>query len=580
MNDAQQKSRLPPGWTRTTLGEVVEVLDHLRIPLNSRERALRKGPIPYYGATGRVDWIDDFLFEEELILLGEDGAPFLDPSKPKAYLVEGKSWVNNHAHVLRGHSGISNKFLVYQLNQLDFAPYLSGTTRLKLPQSQMRSIPIVVAPWAEQLRVVEEIEKQFLRIDLGVEALHQLERNLIRLSASILEEAMEGRLVPSESTLAKIEGRGYERADLLLRRILQERRDRWESEQITKMQLQDKPSNDDRWKAKYPEPRLPDIGNLPQLPDGWTWTNADSVFFFITSGSRGWAQFYSNEGALFLRVGNLKHNSIDLDLTITQRVDLPDEVEGTRTKLRDGDILISITADVGMVAYVPENLEPAYINQHVALARPVDAVDKRFLAWYLASEKGQQQFSEMQRGATKMGLGLEELRSVLIALPPFAEQYRITAELERRLSTFSKLEGYFKSSLKRADLLRQKILQRAFEGRLVYQDSGDEPARLLVENIRAQKAARDAETKQTDLERRTRMTGTRPKSKTRKLRRPLREVVAESKAQLTPERLFLEAGFSPELVEEFYEELRKAVMDHTIEQIRPNETDVYLIAIE
>src|SRR5437762_9259028 len=90
------------GTRKLPLGEVVDILDSRRIPVNSDERAKRVGDVPYYGATGQVGWIDDCIFDEELVLLGEDGAPFLDHTKPKAYMIRGKSWVNNHAHVLRG----------------------------------------------------------------------------------------------------------------------------------------------------------------------------------------------------------------------------------------------------------------------------------------------------------------------------------------------------------------------------------------------------------------------------------------------------------------------------------------------
>ncbi len=101
--------RLPEGWTRAPLEDLVEILDHLRVPVNHTERARRSGDVPYYGATGQVGWINDFLFNEQLVLLGEDGAPFLDKSKPIAYIIAGKSWVNNHAHVLRAlRSLISN----------------------------------------------------------------------------------------------------------------------------------------------------------------------------------------------------------------------------------------------------------------------------------------------------------------------------------------------------------------------------------------------------------------------------------------------------------------------------------------
>src|SRR5688500_13358035 len=94
--------RLPVGWLQTRLEDVVEIRDDLREPVNRKERACRQGPYPYYGATGQVGWIDDFLMDGDYVLLGEDGVDFLDPYRPKAYLVSGKCWVNNHAHVLKG----------------------------------------------------------------------------------------------------------------------------------------------------------------------------------------------------------------------------------------------------------------------------------------------------------------------------------------------------------------------------------------------------------------------------------------------------------------------------------------------
>ena len=105
---ATTQSDLPNGWEVANLADVVDILDSKRVPVNAKDRANRSGPIPYYGATGQVGWIDDFLFDEELVLLGEYGAPFLDVTKPKAYIVRGKSWVNNHAHVLRALGGIPN----------------------------------------------------------------------------------------------------------------------------------------------------------------------------------------------------------------------------------------------------------------------------------------------------------------------------------------------------------------------------------------------------------------------------------------------------------------------------------------
>ena len=185
-------------WKVESLGRVVDILDSRRVPVNNEERKHRIGHIPYYGATGQVGWIDSHLFDEELVLLGEDGAPFLDSTKPKAYLVRGKSWVNNHAHVLRAKAGLLNSFLLYQLNCIDYRPYVSGTTRLKLPQGPMKQIPLLVPEEDEQREIVAEIEKQFTRLEAGVAGLRRAQANLKRYRAAVLKAACEGKLVPTE----------------------------------------------------------------------------------------------------------------------------------------------------------------------------------------------------------------------------------------------------------------------------------------------------------------------------------------------------------------------------------------------
>ncbi|MDA7949715.1 MAG: restriction endonuclease subunit S, partial [Hyphomicrobiaceae bacterium] len=164
------KSDLPPGWTKIKLEHCVEILDNQRIPINASERSKRIGDIPYYGSTGQVGWIDDYLFNEELVLLGEDGAPFLDNSKNKAYIISGKSWVNNHAHVLKACKNLLNNiFLCHFLNQIDYQDYVTGTTRMKLNQARMKTIEIFLCPLPEQLRIVDKIESIFGQIDAAIE---------------------------------------------------------------------------------------------------------------------------------------------------------------------------------------------------------------------------------------------------------------------------------------------------------------------------------------------------------------------------------------------------------------------------
>gem|GEM_PF-4575009 len=148
-------SDLPEGWTTLELRDCVDVLDSARVPVNSDERSTRQGTVPYYGATGQVGWIDDYLFDEELLLIGEGGAPFFDKSRPIAYLINGKAWVNNHAHVLRANAGITtNAYLKYFLDQFDFHEYVNGTTRLKLSKGALNRIPVSLSPKNEQQRIV------------------------------------------------------------------------------------------------------------------------------------------------------------------------------------------------------------------------------------------------------------------------------------------------------------------------------------------------------------------------------------------------------------------------------------------
>lgn len=164
--NTEMKKELPKGWVETELHVVAEILDNLRKPVNSTGRRSLIGNIPYYGATGQAGWIDDYLFDEELVLVGEDGAPFLDKTKNVAYLINGKSWVNNHAHVLKAISKISsNKFLLHFLNQFDYKDFVGGTTRLKLTQGDLKVPTISPSPLPEQLRIVAKLDTLFGQLD-------------------------------------------------------------------------------------------------------------------------------------------------------------------------------------------------------------------------------------------------------------------------------------------------------------------------------------------------------------------------------------------------------------------------------
>ena len=135
---------IPAGWQVGTVGDVIEIHDSVRVPLNSRQRAERQGPYPYYGATGIMDYVEDFLFDGVYVLTGEDGSVVDTDGYPVIQYVWGKFWVNNHAHVLRGKNGISEEHLYLLLQQADVAPFVTGAVQPKLSQKNLKAIPVAL----------------------------------------------------------------------------------------------------------------------------------------------------------------------------------------------------------------------------------------------------------------------------------------------------------------------------------------------------------------------------------------------------------------------------------------------------
>ena len=163
--DNPHYQNLPSGWCICRLEQIAKILDNYRKPINSNERSKRvigktkEELFPYYGATGQVGYIDDFIIDGNYLLLGEDGAPFLDKYAVKAYPIIGKCWVNNHAHILEPLCDF--EYLMFYLNQIDYKNYVNGSTRLKLTQSDMRSIEILLPPTSEQKRISKKLNALF-----------------------------------------------------------------------------------------------------------------------------------------------------------------------------------------------------------------------------------------------------------------------------------------------------------------------------------------------------------------------------------------------------------------------------------
>ena len=186
----------------------------------------------------------------------------------------------------------------------------------------------------------------------------------------------------------------------------------------------------------------------------------------VTSGSRGWAQYYADNGARFIRITDLTRDGIHLKNDSIQYVALPNKAEGKRSRLLGSDVLVSITADLGSIALIPQNIDEAYINQHIAMIRFTNPSQGEFMAWYLRSEWGQKDLLKNKRGGGKLGLGLDDIRDTPVPVVSDKTARQTIAFIDDRLSVCESIEQTVDAALQQAEAMQQSILKEAFEGRI------------------------------------------------------------------------------------------------------------------
>jgi len=393
-----------------------------------------------------------------------------------------EAYVNQHVALVRPRStvwppGLAYAFLDPQGLQALVKKSQYGATKPGLSLIQVRSFQVGVAPLAEQHRIVEAIESYFTRLDNAVATLERVRRNLKRYRASVLKAAVEGRLVPTEAELARAEGRDYEPASVLLDRILAERRRPWSGTSH---------------RGNYEEPFALDTGELPELPDGWCWASMDALAELkggITKGQKRRPTDVLRQ-VPYLRVANVQRGRLDLSVVKTI---LATETEIEELRLHPGDVLFNEGGDRDKLGrgWVWNGELPECIHQnHVFRARLVTrGLIPKFISWY-GNTAGQRYFFDEGKQTTNLAsINLTKLRGLPEPIPPSAEQDRIVAEAERILSLIDEAELLVTVNARRCSRLRQSILKWAFEGKLVDQDPADEPASVLLERIRAERAS-------------------------------------------------------------------------------------------
>jgi len=376
-------------------------------------------------------------------------------------LTNGVGFGSTEFFALRPKNGLEAKYLFHFILQSNFrrdaARNMTGAVGLRRVQKSYLEQQLIPLPSStEQRRIVAEIEKQFTRLEAGVVALRRVQVNLKRYRAAVLKGACEGRLVSTEAELANTQNpkAEFETGKTLLARMLTERRQNW------------------RGRGQYKEPAAPDLANLPQLAEGWTWARLEQLGLTFGGLIKNPKRAKLPKQLPYLRVANVYAN--ELRLEEIEYIGVEDS-ELQKLLVRTGDLLIvegnGSKDQIGRLAIWDGTIDPCVHQNHIIKVRPVEARMPKWILHWLQSPNGRH-FVELVASSTSglYTLSVNKVGDLPIALPPLAEQTRIVAEVERRLSVVEALEAVVSANLQRATRLRQSILQKAFTGELLQED--------------------------------------------------------------------------------------------------------------
>ena len=472
-------SKIPEGWVSVPLKQLVS-------PSKEKVEPVEEPDVPYIGlehiesnTTRIIDhgFARDTMSTKTRFFAGSILYGKLRPYLNKVTIPDFSGVCSTDILVFPPVNDIEMRYLMRFLSTravVEFATHQSSG--MELPRTSFEKIGqlnIPLPPLAEQRRIVARLEALLADTEQVRGRLDAVAATMQRFRQAVLAAAFEGSLTEEWRSINPVEipqDLDHHHSDVI-------------DHHRKRLADQDHSGN------HTPSPSA-------SLPHDWQWIPLGALSTFVTSGSRGWAKYYSDDGAIFIRIGNISGSGITLDLSNIQRVSPPENAEGKRTEVQAQDILISITADIGSVALVPPSLEKAYINQHIALVRPSAKIDPEYAALFLSSESGgRRQFQAMQRGATKIGLGLDDIRAALIPYAPLAEQHEIVRRVEALFALADRIEGEVAGARERVEVLTQAVLAKAFRGELVPTEAElarregreYEPASELLERVRSER---------------------------------------------------------------------------------------------
>ena len=457
--------------TTAQLGEVASIVRGIAFPKEDK----RAEPLPGHVACLRttnvqrtVEWEDLWFVPEKHVKRDEQLVRSGDIliSTANSYELVGKvapvagmphkATLGAFISLIRPNERVEPKFLYHQLawgkTQSRIRETASTTTNISnVSTKKLLTLEMFTPSLEVQREIVAELEKQFSRLDEAVANLQRVKANLKRYKASVLKAAVEGRLVETEATLARREGRDYETGEALLQRILEERRANWAR------------------KRKYREPVKPETEALSELPEGWVWASPEQVSagepYSLAIGPFGSSlkvSDYKTEGVPLVFVRNIRSGVFGGEKTVYVTADKA--VELSAHSVESGDILVTKMGDPpGDVCRYPANRPPAVITADCIKLRVIKlGIDPSFIEYAMASRVVQDQILGITKGVAQLKVNLANFSSIALPVPPHAEQARIVVEVDRHLSIIREVEAEVDANLQRAQALRQSVLQRDF----------------------------------------------------------------------------------------------------------------------
>lgn len=416
------------------LGELVDVLDRLRKPITKKDR--KAGPFPYYGATGILDHVNDYLFDEPLVLIGEDGAKW-EAGANSAFAISGKSWVNNHAHVIRPlRDKVLDDWLIYYLNGADLMAFVSGMTVPKLNQGRLREIPIPIPPLEEQQRIVSVLDEAFEGLD---RARANAEANL-QNSRELFESAVNSTVLGDHHRMPHdVQDDGV--CDL--------------------KDEQTKRTND----KKFRGPRFIASKEEPKLPDGWVWASPEQLCTHIVDCLHATPK-WTTSGEVCLRTTNFRVG--ELDLTETRYVSPETYAQRiARLEPKPGDVLYSREGGIlGIACIHPEGLKACLGQRMMQFRMRKNLMLPEFFCAVLNSALVLGEVRHFTGGAAAPHLNIGDIRQFPIPVPPLQEQAEMVEIIEAQTEGRRRLQSAYQTKIQDLDDLRQSLLQKAFAGEL------------------------------------------------------------------------------------------------------------------